>query len=78
VIEDPEPEPERYLLLMDPDPAPGGPKTYGSDGSGFGSAALTFSPGKIQNVFYYTKLMPCISAFWFFYFFKISISIVNP
>jgi hypothetical protein len=23
---------------MDPDPGPGGPKTYGSDGSGFGSA----------------------------------------
>ncbi len=22
---------------MDPDPDPGGPKTYGSDGSGFGS-----------------------------------------
>jgi hypothetical protein len=25
---------------MDPDPDPGGPKTYGSDGSGFGSATL--------------------------------------
>jgi hypothetical protein len=26
---------------MDPDPDPGGPKTYGSDGSGFGSGSVT-------------------------------------
>jgi hypothetical protein len=30
---------------MDPDPDPRGPKTYGSDGSGFGSAALAGSTG---------------------------------
>jgi hypothetical protein len=27
---------------MDPDPNPGGPKLYGSDGFGFGSATLIF------------------------------------
>ncbi len=27
-------------LTKDPEPDPGGPKTYGSDGSGFGSAKL--------------------------------------
>ncbi len=32
-------DPEPYLVLMDPDP--GGPKTYGSYGSGSGSGSAT-------------------------------------
>jgi hypothetical protein len=32
---DPEPDPDPLLLVLDPDPDPGGPKTFGSCGSGF-------------------------------------------
>jgi hypothetical protein len=32
LLDDKDPDP--YLGLTDPDPDPGGPKTYGSDGSG--------------------------------------------
>ncbi len=32
-----DPEPDPYLVLMDPDPDLGGPKTYGSCGSGSAS-----------------------------------------
>jgi hypothetical protein len=35
-----DPDPDPYLLLEDLDLDPGGPKTHGSDGSGFGSATL--------------------------------------
>ncbi len=36
-------DPEPYLWLIDPDPDPGGPETYGSDGTwyGFGSGSAT-------------------------------------
>jgi hypothetical protein len=36
----PEADPDPNFWQMDPDPVPGGPKTYGTDGSGFGSATL--------------------------------------
>jgi hypothetical protein len=45
-----------YLFLMDPDP--GGPKTHGSDGSGFGSATLhrTIAASTVINKILQIKL----------------------
>jgi hypothetical protein len=41
---------------MDPDP--GGPKTYGSDGSRFGSATLVISNLKITSSYSILKYVP--------------------
>jgi hypothetical protein len=35
---------------MDPDPDPGGPKTYGSDGSGFGSGSAKLIETILRDV----------------------------
>jgi len=44
---DHEPDPDPYLVLMDPDRDPGGPKTYGSCGSGSATLMVTiFRPGR--------------------------------
>ncbi len=44
-----DPEPVSYLWLMDPDADPGGPKTYGSFGSGCGCGTLLKSHKEVTK-----------------------------
>ncbi len=46
--EDPDPDPDRYLWLMGPDP--GGPKTYGSCGSGSPTLDVEYVPTSSSGV----------------------------
>jgi hypothetical protein len=56
-----DPDPDPHLWLMDPDP--GGPKTCGSGGSGFGSGTLKKKCNNWQEIPFYLLRPLCTGLF---------------
>ncbi len=50
-------DPDLYLWLTDPDADPGGPKTYGSYGSGFGYATQIYTIHFLSSGFFFKTLL---------------------